>query len=339
MKTPVLLIAGFLGAGKTTFIQQLVQEIPQNKRLMVIENDFGQVSFDTAVLSNGDVDVTELRQGCICCSLRGDFTTALTNALDRNGIDLIIIEPSGVGLLSDIINACNDPSLINRIDLQQIITIVDVQRCPLYLKNFGPFYKDQIQNAHMLVLSHQGDASEDCLTLTKKLLTEQNNQATLISESWLELNLWSLIKDIHAEANTAINNDTSHDHDHTTSHNHDHTRSHDHDHTTTHHPLATHNHEHSHPFETTTLSVTTPQPLSFYTSRLTKATSNNSLIRAKGIVPVLTESGTINYYALQVVSGAYELTPIHTVGHEITFIISTKEAQSNMAELVNLFNV
>ena len=349
MKTPLLIIAGFLGAGKTTYIQQLVQQIPSDKRLMVIENDFGQVSFDTTVLRNGDVDVTELRQGCICCSLRGDFTTALIDALDRNSADLIIIEPSGVGLLSDILNACNDPALSDRVDLQQIITIVDVQRCPLYLKNFGPFYKDQIHNAHTLELSHQEDAPADRVELAKTLLREQNSDAQLIDTPWDTLNLWQMVSGAETGATTEATSTASdaeadsvsahhehgedctcgcHDHEHGHDHNHD--GEHDHDHA--------HGHDHVHPFETTTVSLTKPQPLSFYEARLAEATKDGSpLVRAKGIVPVLTESGATKYYALQVVSGAYELEPIDTIGHELTLIVATTEHKNSLAELAKLF--
>ena len=156
-KVKVYIVSGFLGAGKTTFIQQLIQELPDPTRVLILENDFGQVNLDGAILREKGYTVRELTSGCICCSLAGDFRRALVDILDTQDVDYIIIEPSGVSQLSDILAICKDSSIAKRIELTGCVSIVDAMRAPMYYKNFGVFFKDQIAYSSQVFISHQED--------------------------------------------------------------------------------------------------------------------------------------------------------------------------------------
>ena len=146
MTTEIYIISGFLGAGKTTLIQKLIKESFQKDKVVLIENDFGEISIDAALLKSSGIEVKEINAGCICCSLSGDFVKAVKELLDRFHPDKIIIEPSGVGKLSDIVKACSDQRIQQLAKVKSKITIVDVKRCKVYLHNFGEFFEDQIEN-------------------------------------------------------------------------------------------------------------------------------------------------------------------------------------------------
>jgi G3E family GTPase len=153
MRAAVYIVSGFLGAGKTTLIQKLIRDCCLGKNVALIENDFGEISVDAALMKAVGVEVKELNSGCICCSLSGDFVAAMTEVHDRLQPDVIIIEPSGVGKLSEILSACAHPRLRETIEVRGRITVVDVKRCRMYLDNFGEFFEDQVKCADTVVLS------------------------------------------------------------------------------------------------------------------------------------------------------------------------------------------
>lgn len=192
MQIPVYIISGFLGAGKTTCIRHLLAQTAGKARVMIIENDFGEVSFDAQVLQSAGVQVQELTSGCICCTLAGDFKQSLQAALRGRDVDLILIEPSGVGKLSDIIAACQSAELADKLSLRQCVTVVDVQRCALYLRNFGEFYKDQISHSQVVFLSHV-DENPQAVTAAEAAVRTYNPTCRIYAEPWEKLPLGDLV--------------------------------------------------------------------------------------------------------------------------------------------------
>ncbi len=183
MASEIYVISGFLGAGKTTLIQKLLKEAFKQEKVVLIENDFGEISVDAALLKSGGIEVKEINSGCICCSLSGDFVKALKELLERYRPDKIIIEPSGVGKLSDVMKACSDPRILPLAKVKSKITVVDVKRCKMYLDNFGEFFEDQIQNADVLALSRTEDFP-DKINDACKLIKSLNAHSAILSKPW-----------------------------------------------------------------------------------------------------------------------------------------------------------
>ena len=156
--TKVDVFSGFLGAGKTTLIKKLIAEAYPNEKLVLIENEFGEVGIDGGFMRESGIEVTEMSQGCICCSLVGDFADALQQVLDTYAPERILIEPSGVGKLSDIIRAIQDVEN-DELVLNSFTAVVDAKKCKVFMKNFGEFYNDQVEHASCIVLSRTGDIS------------------------------------------------------------------------------------------------------------------------------------------------------------------------------------
>ena len=181
--TKIDIISGFLGAGKTTLIKKLLKEAYPNEKLVLIENEFGEISIDGGFLKDSGVQVSEMSSGCICCSLVGDFNKALKEVHEKFRPDRILIEPSGVGKLSDIIAAVEK---LHRDDirLNSFSTVVDAKKCKVYLKNFGEFFCNQVENARAIILSRSQDATEEKLAETTALLRELNAEANIITTSW-----------------------------------------------------------------------------------------------------------------------------------------------------------
>jgi len=180
MAAEIYIISGFLGAGKTTLIQKLLQEGFQGKKVALVENDFGEVSVDAALLQETGIEVTELNAGCICCTLSGDFVKALVGLLERHCPDVVLIEPSGVGKLSDVEAACADPRVRALAQGKMKITVADVLRCQMYLDNFGEFFEDQIENADVVVLSRVDQAPER-VAAARALVQSLNAQAGILA--------------------------------------------------------------------------------------------------------------------------------------------------------------
>ena len=181
--TKIDIFSGFLGAGKTTLIKKLLKEAYAGEKLVLIENEFGEIGIDGGFMQDAGIEVTEMNSGCICCSLVGDFGKALQKVLDEYHPDRILIEPSGVGKLSDIIRA------VQNLDAKDVLlngftTVADVKKCKMYMKNFGEFFNDQIENAGCIVLSHTQSANEEKIAETVALLREKNPTATIVTTPW-----------------------------------------------------------------------------------------------------------------------------------------------------------
>lgn len=185
--TKVDIFSGFLGAGKTTLIKKLIKEAYPNEKLVLIENEFGDIGIDGGFMKDSGVTVNELSSGCICCSLVGDFGDALKKVIFDYSPDRILIEPSGVGKLSDVIRAVTDAGSDNLI-LNSATTIIDAKKCMIYMKNFGEFYNNQVINAETIILSHTDTISDDKLLSCTSLLREINKDASFITTPWDELN-------------------------------------------------------------------------------------------------------------------------------------------------------
>ncbi len=184
--TKIDIISGFLGAGKTTLIKKLIKEAFEGEKLVLIENEFGEIGIDGSFLKEAGINITEMNSGCICCSLVGDFGTALKKVMDEYCPDRIIIEPSGVGKLSDVIKAVKDLK-IDGVLLNSFTTVVDATKCKVYMKNFGEFFNNQVENANSIVLSRTANIDEDKLNKAVELLKEHNETATIITTDWEQL--------------------------------------------------------------------------------------------------------------------------------------------------------
>lgn len=184
--TKIDIFSGFLGAGKTTLIKKLIGEAYSGEKLVLIENEFGQIGIDGGFMQEAGIQVTEMNSGCICCSLVGDFGKALKKVLEDYRPDRILIEPSGVGKLSDIIRAVQNVTPDGAM-LNGFTTVVDVNKCKLYMKNFGEFFDDQIENAGCIVLSHTDGASEQKINEAVALLREHNATAVIVTTPWGQL--------------------------------------------------------------------------------------------------------------------------------------------------------
>ena len=185
--TKVTIISGFLGAGKTTFIKKLIEEIYKGQKVVLIENEFGEIGIDGGFLKDAGVQINEMNSGCICCSLVGDFGKALKQVSHDYAPDMIIIEPSGVGKLSDVIAAVENVKEEADLELENFITVADATKCKLYMKNFGEFYNNQIESATTVVLSRTQNVDEAKLETAVNLIKEHNDKASIITTPWDEL--------------------------------------------------------------------------------------------------------------------------------------------------------
>jgi len=184
--TKIDVFSGFLGAGKTTLIKKLLKEGYDGEKLVLIENEFGEIGIDGGFMKDAGIEVTEMNQGCICCSLVGDFGKALKKVLDEYNPDRIIIEPSGVGKLSDVIKAVMDVKS-DEIVLNSYTTVCDASKIKMYMKNFGEFYKNQVETAKTIVLSRTQKLSEEKLAEAVAMIKELNDHATIVTTNWDEI--------------------------------------------------------------------------------------------------------------------------------------------------------
>ena len=243
--TKIDIFSGFLGAGKTTLIKKLITEAYAGEKVVLIENEFGEIGIDGGFLQEAGVNITEMNSGCICCSLVGDFATALKQVAAEYNPDRIIIEPSGVGKLSDVIKAVQNAALQDA-TLNAFCTVVDASKCKMYMKNFGEFFNDQVENAGCIILSHTGKTSEEKLAMAVALLKEKNHTATVVTAEWSELDGKAILaameqKDcLQAELNRLVA-ETEHQHEHHHHHEHEH-----HHHECDDPNCDCHHHEHEH---------------------------------------------------------------------------------------------
>ena len=180
------IFSGFLGAGKTTLIKKLIKEAYPGEKLVLIENEFGEIGVDGKFLEEAGVEITEMNSGCICCSLVGDFGKALTKVVEDYAPERILIEPSGVGKLSDVIKAVKDIGS-DKLELNSFTTVVDAGKCKIYMKNFGEFFNDQVEHAQTIVLSHTAKAGEERVAKAVELLREHNSEAVIVTTDWDKL--------------------------------------------------------------------------------------------------------------------------------------------------------
>ncbi len=220
--TKVDIISGFLGAGKTTLISKLLKEALAGEQVVLIENEFGEIGIDGGFLKDSGVEIREMNSGCICCSLVGDFGTSLKEVVEKYHPDRIIIEPSGVGKLSDVIKAVKDLDIDDEITLNSASTVADASKVKVYMKNFGEFFNNQIEHAGTIILSRTQNTSEDKLKKAIELIREVNAEAHIITTAWDDLEgaqiLSAMENVVNLEAELMEEHKHHHEHEH---HHHD----------------------------------------------------------------------------------------------------------------------
>ena len=243
--TIIDIFSGFLGAGKTTLIKKLLQEAYAGQKLMLIENEFGEIGIDGGFLQDAGINITEMNSGCICCSLVGDFGKALKEAIDTYAPDRIIIEPSGVGKLSDVIAAVEK---VDGVQLGYTVAVVDAGKVKIYTKNFGEFYNNQVETASTIILSRTDGISQEKLNLAVEILRGMNDHATIVTTPWHQLSGLQLLTAMEGGASVAaelrkLEEEAHHHHaDHCCCGHHDHEHHHDEDG----HCCGHHDHDHHH---------------------------------------------------------------------------------------------
>ena len=243
--TRIDIFSGFLGAGKTTLIRKLINEGYKGQKLVLIENEFGEIAIDGGFLKDAGVQITEMNSGCICCTLVGDFTKALKKVMEEYAPDRIIIEPSGVGKLSDVAHAVEQ---VEGAHIGAKVTVVDAGKCRMYMRNFGEFFNDQVENADLIVMSRTDTASAEKILAATELLNQLNAKAGLISTPWDKLSGEQIVE---AMEHNALHEELEHmEHEHHHEHEHDHEHHHhDHDEHDEHCTCGCHDHEHDHDHE------------------------------------------------------------------------------------------
>lgn len=317
--TKVDIISGFLGAGKTTFIRQLIEQVFEGEKLVLIENEFGEIGIDGGFLKDAGIEVTEMNSGCICCTLVGDFSKALKKVIEEYQPDRVIIEPSGVGKLSDVARAVEDVKEDADIEITGRITVVDGKKAKMYMKNFGEFFEDQVEHASVIVVSRtqmmSGEKVEECV----HMLREKNKEAAIISTPWEELGKEAIMRALEhsAELNDLLEHQccghahnhhghdgccgAAHHHEHEDCcgaahhhHGHDHEGccghdSHEH-HEGHHHHGHHHGHHHADDVFTSwgreTAHKYTDEELDYLVKALSETDAYGTILRSKGIVPM-----------------------------------------------------
>ena len=297
--TRIDIFSGFLGAGKTTLIKKLIKEAYAGEKLVLIENEFGKIGIDGGFLQDAGIEITEMNSGCICCSLVGDFSKALAKVLAEYNPDRVLIEPSGVGKLSDVVKAVKSVEGAD-FEIGCLTTVVDAGKCKMYMKNFGEFFGDQIRHATAVVLSHTDTAKQARIEEATALVRENNATATIIATPWDQLTGADILaamehKDTLDDAIRALEEEHHHHH-----HHHDHDEHCDcgcHDHEHHHHDhdehcdCGCHDHDHHHHADDVFESFGVETARKFTAEEITAALetfveddSYGMVLRAKGIV-------------------------------------------------------
>ena len=354
--TKVDIISGFLGAGKTTLISKLLKEALKGEQVVLIENEFGEIGIDGGFLKDSGVEIREMNSGCICCSLVGDFGTSLKEVVDKYHPDRIIIEPSGVGKLSDVIKAVKDLHIENEIVLNSASTVADASKVKVYMKNFGEFFNNQIEHAGTVILSRTQNVSEEKLKTAIELIKSVNPNAHIITTPWDDIdgtkilgameNVTNLELDMLAEAAQKAYEEHEKEHHHhhhedgecccCCGHDHDHEHHHDHDEECGcgHH----HDHHHHHADEVftswgrETIKKFTREGLEKMLESLSASEEYGVILRAKGMLPA--EDGTWIYFDM-----VPEETEIREGSPEYTGRLCVIGSKLNEEKLVKLFGV
>lgn len=308
--TKIDIISGFLGAGKTTLIKKLLKEALGQEKIVLIENEFGEIGIDSGFLKEAGIQVTEMNSGCICCSLVGDFGTALKEVVSKYAPDRIIIEPSGVGKLSDVIKAVQKEAENCSLSLNSFVTVADAKKCQMYMKNFGEFYNNQIEYAGTIILSRTGQLQEEKLQKAVELIREHNQKAAVITTPWEELDgekILSVMEEGNQLSRELFDKEEicpgcGHHHEHGEDHHHEHEHHHHHE-----HEHGDHHHHHADEVFTSwgieTLKKFEEESLENILKQLSEKDSFGTILRAKGIV----ESGNKTWIHFDLVPGEYEI--------------------------------
>ena len=370
--TKIDIVSGFLGAGKTTLIKKLIEEAFKGEKLVLIENEFGEIGIDGGFLKDAGIEITEMNSGCICCSLVGDFGTALKEVIDKFSPDRIIIEPSGVGKLSDVVKAVD--GIEGDISINSTTAVVDGMKAKMYMKNFGEFFNNQVESAGTIVISRTQKMPEIALDECVRLLKEHNEEATIITTDWSSITGKQILEamekhstlsqelmmeeDICPECGCHHEHHHHHDHDEECccghghehhhhhdheeecccGHNHEHHHHHDHDEECCCGHDHGHHHEHHHANEVfTSWGVTTPhkfekEQVERALKMLSETDEYGIILRAKGIIPDV--NGSWIYFDM--VPGEYEL---RTGEADYTGKLCVIGKDLNEDKLVDLFGV
>ena len=304
--TKIDIVSGFLGAGKTTLIKKMVKEAYQGEKLVLIENEFGEISIDGGFLKDAGIQISEMSSGCICCSLVGDFGKALREVKEQFQPDRILIEPSGVGKLSDVIVAVeNTVADIPDMKLNSFVTVADASKVKVYMKNFGEFYNNQIEAAGTIILSRTQKLTQEKLEAAVALLREKNPTAAILTTPWDQLDGKTVLAAVEKvsladellekmraehEAEEAEHHHHHHDHDHEHDHDEEHEHHHHHDGQECDDPACSCHHHHHHADEVfTSWGAETPKQFTQADiDRILTALDSGdygAILRAKGIVP------------------------------------------------------
>lgn len=315
--TKVDIISGFLGAGKTTLIKKLINEIYQGEQIVLIENEFGEIGIDGTFMNNAGIEVTEINSGCICCSLVGDFEASLKEVLDTYHPDRIMIEPSGVGKLSDVIKAVNDVHS-DKLVLDNYLAVINAKKCRLYTKNFGEFFNNQIEYASLIILSRTQEITDFQLDECLRIIKEHNEKANIITTPWDKLDKTTLLNAFNSSDTLRdelleeldICPTCNHHHEHHHHHEHDECHNHEHHHEHGECSCGHDHHEHHHHADEVFTSWGKQTPKKYSKTQLEtilKELSENktygNILRAKGYVDSLEDS----WWYFDLVPGEYEI--------------------------------
>lgn len=327
--TKVDIISGFLGAGKTTFIKLLIENVFAGEKLVLIENEFGEIGIDGGFLKDAGIKITEMNSGCICCTLVGDFSKALRKVIEEYHPDRVLIEPSGVGKLSDVSKAIEHVKKEADIEIEGRITIVDGKKAKLYLKNFGEFFKDQVAYANTIVVSRTQMMEDHSIEECVKMLREENKEASIISTSWDKLSKEAIE---HAlSPNTQLEGIFEEEKCPVCSHEHHHEGAcgcgHEHHH---------HHHHHADEIFTSwgqeTAHKYTEEELDFLLKALSETEGYGTILRAKGIVEM--ENGSWKQFDL--VPQEYEVRESTADYTGRLCVIGTDLKEDELTELFHL---
>lgn len=334
--TQIDIVSGFLGAGKTTLIKKLLKEALNGQKVVLIENEFGEIGVDGGFLKEAGIEIKEMNSGCICCSLVGDFGTSLKEVMTTYAPERILIEPSGVGKLSDVMKAVQDVDMGKDVVLNSAVAVVDASKCKMYIKNFGEFFINQIAHAGTIILSRTQNISEEKLEKAIGLIREHNKKATIITTPWDKLDGNDILKtiegatDLEKELMEQVMEDHAHHHDH------------DHEH---HHEpgdgctCGCHDHEHGHHHADevfTSWGLETPheftkEEIKIILEALEDEKTYGFVLRSKGMVP---EKGTEEWLYFDYVPGEAE---VRTGKPDVTGKICVIGSKLSEEALGNLF--
>lgn len=353
--TKVDIFSGFLGAGKTTLIRKLIEEAYGDEKIVLIENEFGEIGVDKGFLKNTGIQINQMNAGCICCTLVGDFGKALNEVIEQYHPDRILIEPSGVGKLSDVIIAVQD--LENKeIQLNGFTTVVDAKKAKMYLKNFGEFYVNQVEHASSIILSHVQGLSQEKIDQVIGLLREHNTEASIVTTDWKEISgkkiletmeqkktlsaeLDHLREEAHREQEEHEAEHHHHDHDHEEHDHEEHEHHHDHDHECGCGHHHHHHHHHGHDadevfdeFGVTTAHKYSREQIESALEAIQNEAECGQVLRSKGIL----EGTDGKWYQFDYVPGEPEVREGEPEATGMICVIGVGLAQDHIKELFGL---